>query len=108
MFYIVAPRFLKLFGSNIVAMALCPFILVRDRQSLQSRVLMQHEQIHIAQQIEMLIIPFYIAYLLFYIWYRLRGCRHHEAYMSIPFEREAYQYEGDHDYMDRRKLFAWL
>lgn len=61
--------------------------------------LINHERIHLRQQLEMLVIPFYIWYLVeFYT----------KGYYNISFEREAYRNEHDPTYLRRRKPFAFL
>ncbi len=69
---------------------------------------MRHEQIHLRQQKEMLVIPFYVFYLLFYLYNLFRFRNHHKAYKQIPFEREAYRHEKETDYLLTRKLWAWV
>ena len=82
------------------AMAIYPFILVRQRSFKTDVQLLHHERIHLRQQIEMLIIPFYFFYLLNYLVNRLRLKHHDEAYRNICFEREAYS-------LEHRRLWAW-
>tara|TARA_B100000519_G_C14257082_1_gene445593 strand:- start:1546 stop:1866 length:321 start_codon:yes stop_codon:yes gene_type:complete len=65
-----------------------------------------HEQIHLAQQRELWVIPFYILYVLFWVQGLLR--RDVVAYLSIPFEREAYTNQDDPYYLGDRKRFAWV
>ncbi|MFN5848522.1 MAG: hypothetical protein ACK43K_08525, partial [Chitinophagales bacterium] len=62
---------------------------------------------HIRQQLEMFVLPFYIVYLSFYLYYRIKGNPHMQAYLRIPFEREAYCEESNFDYLDKRKFWAW-
>ena len=95
----------KLFGSYI-GFTFYPFIfVVKGKHSLK---LMRHEYIHAMQQKEMLVIPFYIVYLLNYIfnlvYYRLDIKR---AYRNICFEREAYENEYDANYLKYRKKWSW-
>lgn len=105
---LITPRFLKYFAGKFVsAMALWPFILVKNLETKESQVTIHHEKIHIRQQLEMLIIPFYIVYLGFYIYYRLKGSSHMLAYLRIPFEKEAYCEESNFDYLQKRKFWAW-
>jgi hypothetical protein len=89
-------------------MALYPFILVKKAAFKSNVVLIRHEQIHLQQQKELLVLPFYILYLIFYLYNLYRFRSHHTAYMQIPFEREAYQHEADFDYLAKRKRWAWL
>ena len=86
-------------------MALYPFIILRKREFLDDPVIMNHERIHHCQQVELLILPFYVLYLLNYFFNRLRYSTHDQAYRNIIFEREAYSNESDFDYLKKRK---WL
>lgn len=98
---IVAP-FLK-----ADAMALFPFILVKEKRMADDAVLLNHERIHLRQQAELLVIPFYLLYLLNYLYNLLIYRSHHQAYMHIVFEREAYANEADIGYLKHRKWQAW-
>jgi hypothetical protein len=105
---LITPRFLKYFAGKFVnAMALWPFILVKNLETKESQVTIHHEKIHIRQQIEMFILPFYIVYLGFYLINRLKGNSHMQAYLRIPFEKEAYCEESNFDYLHNRKFWAW-
>ena len=105
---LITPRFLKYFAGKFVsAMALWPFILVKNLETKESQVTIHHEKIHIRQQLEMLVLPFYIAYLGFYFYYRLKGNTHMQAYLRIPFEKEAYCEESNFNYLETRKWWAW-
>lgn len=71
--------------------------------------LLNHETIHTKQMQEML-------YIFFYLWYGIEwlirwvscGLKSKKAYRSILFEKEAYKYENDLQYLQRRKSFSWL
>lgn len=89
------------------AMAIYPFIVIRNKAYKQDKVLIHHELIHFRQQLELLIIPFYILYVLHYLVNRFKYQSHHQAYLNIAFEREAYAKEGDFDYLKTRKIFSW-
>jgi hypothetical protein len=91
---------------HVKAIALWPFILIKDKSGKRDKVLIQHEGIHIRQQIELLVLPFYLIYLMEFLWHLLRGRSWHLAYRSISFEREAYRYETEENYLDNRPLFA--
>lgn len=106
---LIVPRFLKIIaGKGVKAMALFPFILVRDAEVGTNKTTIHHERIHFRQQIELLLIFFYILYGGFYLYYRLRGYTHFNAYMSIPFEKEAYANEANPNYLKERKVWRWL
>lgn len=89
-------------------MALYPFIVVNKKDLKNNKVLIRHEQIHLRQQKELLVLPFYLIYLLCYLYNLIRFGKHHTAYMHIPFEREAYKHELEPDYLQKRKFWAWL
>lgn len=88
-------------------MALFPFILIRDKGMVDDAVLINHERIHLRQQAELLVIPFYVLYLLNYLFNLFVYRNHHKAYMRIVFEREAYANEADTAYLKHRKWQAW-
>jgi hypothetical protein len=92
----------------VAGMALFPFILLKRKDFSLSSSLINHERIHLQQQIELLILPFYIWYLMEYLYYRMTGKKHQEAYRSISFEKEAYQNESDINYLAIRKRWAYL
>lgn len=89
------------------AMAIYPFILLKAHGQKHSKVLINHEKIHHRQQIELLIVPFYIFYLLNYLVNLIRYKNHRQAYLNMLFEKEAYQNEKDLSYLGHRKWFAW-
>jgi hypothetical protein len=86
-------------------MALFPFILLRN-QGLNARLL-RHERIHLRQQAELLVLPFYLWYLLEYLAHRVRGKGHAEAYRRISFEREAFANDDKARYLDDRPFWAF-
>lgn len=89
-------------------MALFPFILVKHEALKFNPVVIRHEIIHLRQQLELLVIPFYFFYLLNYLYNRAIFQNHHEAYMNIVFEREAYANDLFTDYPAKRKPFSWI
>jgi len=89
-------------------MALFPFILVAEESLKRDKILINHETIHLQQQLELFILPFYVLYLGNYFFNLLRYQSHWKAYQNICFEREAYQNEGDLDYLPHRNLWTFL
>lgn len=89
-------------------MALFPFILVKETRAKNNPVLINHEKIHLAQQLELLLLPFYLLYLLHYIINLFKYRSHNLAYLNIVFEKEAYRMDADPAYLAGRKLWAWL
>ena len=101
-FRIVTASFIPYAG-----MALFPFILLRKKELKEDIVLLNHEKIHLAQQKELYILPFYIFYLMNYLYNLLVFFNHRKAYRNIIFEREAYAMEKNADYLQTRKKFAF-
>ncbi|MBQ0148494.1 MAG: hypothetical protein KBS93_08680 [Flavobacteriaceae bacterium] len=105
--FVIALRWL--FRKNFVGMAIFPFILLRNKKDKNDLHLVHHERIHIIQQIELLVLPFFIWYGIEYIFrlmqYKFDG---NKAYRNLSFEREAYANEHDLDYLKKRKFYAFL
>ena len=89
------------------AMALYPFILVKREEMKQDSVLINHERIHHRQQLELLIVPFYVLYGINYLYNLMRYRNHYKAYHQIVFEREAFAMDKDTGYLKHRKLWAF-
>ena len=67
---------------------------------------MRHEKIHLRQQLELLIMPFYVWYVLEYGWFRfLKKYTHTQAYYALRFEREAYAHDDDPAYLPNRPFW---
>ena len=104
---------------NYAAMTIGRYIFVATgRDSLSERTL-NHERIHIAQQQELWWVGQWALYGLERLW---RYCElvsgrrwrerptislWREAYYNISFEREAYDNQGDPDYLSHRPKMAW-
>jgi hypothetical protein len=96
-----------LIPKGYTAMALYPFIIVRDARLANNTVLLNHERIHLRQQAEMLILPFYIWYVTEYLIRLLMYKNKSKAYRNICFEREAYANETNTDYLKHRPFWAF-
>lgn len=79
----------------------------RDTSWLDSKVI-NHELIHTAQMRELLFIPFYLLYVLEWLYRLLEYRNFDKAYRNISFEREAYANGNDLTYLSRRSHFSWL
>lgn len=90
------------------AMALFPIILIRDEDLRFDKCLVNHEKIHLRQQLELLIVFFYIWYGLEYLYKRIQYKTHRNAYYNISFEKEAYANEENLDYLKNRKFYSFL
>lgn len=89
------------------AVALWPFVIVKRKEDSLNTRLINHERIHIRQQLELFILPFYILYLSEYIYHRIKGNDHLQSYLHISFEKEAYQNDNNKDYLLGRPWWAW-
>lgn len=86
-------------------MALFPFILVQ--QPNPGPILLNHERIHLRQQAELGIVPFYIWYGIEYLIRRMQHKDHYKAYRAISFEREAFANEQNLVYLRSRPFWQF-
>lgn len=88
-------------SESIRGITLAPFgiYLREDVYKQQNIVTINHEKIHWQQQLELLIIPFYILYIIFWIFY---------GYRNMPFEREAFDNDENQNYLKSRKMYSWV
>ena len=87
-----------------MAIAVYPFIIATTKEK-ENNILMNHEKIHLRQQRELLIIPFFILYYLHTLWNIIRYFDIQKAYKLNVFEVEAYTYEKSVKYLLYRKNF---
>ena len=87
------------------AITLWPFIFIRKGCEF-NEIHLNHENIHGRQQLELLIIPFYLIYLIEWLVRLIITGNSHKAYRDISFEKEAYTNEKDLEYLNNRKWFA--
>ena len=106
---------MKIVYNNIIpfegflAMTIYPFIFVKKKyRYMFNDKDIRHETIHSKQQIELLIIIFFIWYLLEYIFRIFQYWNLNKAYRNICFEREAFANENNKEYLDNRKLFSFI
>ncbi|MGD1892861.1 MAG: hypothetical protein ACFB15_20030 [Cyclobacteriaceae bacterium] len=90
------------------AITLFPFIFMKHLSDKTNQRLINHEEIHLRQQLELFIIFFYLLYLVEYLIGRIRGLGHRQAYYNISFEQEAFGHEYHLDYLARRPVFAFV
>ena len=85
-----------------------PFVFVRYSLDKENVVFINHEKIHLRQQMELLILPFFICYFLEYLIRLLQYKDRNLAYRNISFEREAYANESDQFYLKNRSFFSFI
>ena len=98
----------KLVPKGYSGITIFPFVFFTHSSLLQNKNLINHEKIHIRQQIELLVIVFFIWYFLefFYKWFKYKNA--HLAYKNISFEREAYQNDSNYDYLQEKKWWSFF
>lgn len=97
-------KFLKsVLGKNIIGITLCPFGIYVDDNNIRT---INHEKIHWQQQLELIVLPFYILYGLEYLIKLIIYGK--DAYRNLSFEREAYANDKNLDYLKTRKHYAWI
>lgn len=105
MFLIVAKY---LIPKGYRGMAVFPFVILKYHLDKENHVFVNHEKIHLRQQLELLVLPFYIFYVLEYIIRLIQYKNKDLAYRNISFEREAYANETDLNYLKKRSFFCFL
>ena len=96
------------FYKNYVGLSLWPFIILREAELKEDAILINHERIHLKQQLELLILPFYFLYLLEWTLRYLYYMDSYKAYQNISFEREAYNNEDNLNYLGERRPFNFI
>ena len=99
---------------SIQGMSLFPFVVLREKflhnpqYKITNEMLIKHETIHFKQQVELMVIPFYILYFLEYLIKLIIYGDSATAYKNISFEREAYNNDENFDYLNSRKRYNWI
>jgi hypothetical protein len=94
--------------NGYLGMTVYPFVVLKTKALLVDVVLMNHERIHLKQQLELLIIPFFIWYSLEFIIRLMIYKNWRKAYRNVSFEREAYCNESNLDFLKERKFWDFL
>ncbi|GAA0871373.1 hypothetical protein GCM10009117_05190 [Gangjinia marincola] len=97
-----------LIGRRFAGVTLWPFIILKRKELAQDRRFMNHEYIHLRQQLELFIVPFYLLYFMEYIFRLIQFRDFYKAYRNISFEREAYAKEWDLSYLENRSFWAHI
>ena len=97
-----------LFYKNYVGLSFWPFIILKNNSLKEDGVLINHEKIHLKQQLELLILPFYVLYILEWLVRSLFCLSFYRGYQNISFEQEAYHNEHNMNYTKERKAFSFI
>lgn len=84
-----------------------PFVFLTHKEDKLNAVFVNHERIHIRQQLELLVLPFYLWYGVEYLFRLVQYKDRKKAYYNISFEREAYQNEKDLNYVKQRSFWSF-
>ncbi len=98
---------LNILPSGYKAITLGPFIFVKPGATMTEADI-NHEKIHWRQEIEMLILFFYLWYCVEFLIRLIVEKDWDEAYKKISFEQEAYYYESNLAYLRFRPWYAWI
>lgn len=93
---------------GFIGMTLYPFIFLKQKDLREDEVLINHEKIHLKQQLELGIAFFYLFYGLEWLIKLLKYKNSYITYENLSFEREAYQNEHNLDYIKNRKKWAFI
>lgn len=93
----------RLLGAGLT---IWPFIFIDERYTSTPEYTINHERIHIAQQLEML-------FIFFWIWYGIEWLVNipkygRKAQKKISLEQEGYYNRRDLTYLSKRKPYAWV
>lgn len=91
-----------------LGVTLFPFVFLKSFDLKKAKTLINHENIHLKQQLELLIVPFYIVYSLEFALRYIQFKNWKKAYRNISFEREAFCNEHDKHYLKTRKFWQFL
>ena len=89
-------------------LAVFPFVFVKYRADKENMVFLNHEKIHLRQQLELLIVLFFIWYFIEYLFRLVQYKNTDLAYRDISFEREAYANELNLAYLRKRSFLRFL
>lgn len=98
----------KLTGVNAIACSIGPFIFAKHKKEEVTEVTIRHETIHFRQQLELLFIIHWILYGIFHLIGYFKTKDQRWAYISNPFELEAFDNDDDVSYLEKRKHYSWV
>ena len=94
--------------NGYLGLTIFPFVFLKNKKLKEDAKLINHESIHLKQQLELLILPLYVWYIIEFL---LRLCYYKNwylAYKNISFEREANANESNSKYMYQRGFWQFL
>ncbi len=103
--FVVVNKFIL--AKQFDGVVLWPFIVVKREELKHDPVFINHERVHLKQQLELLLVFFFIWYLFEYFIRLMKYRDSYKAYNRISFEREAYANEKNLDYLKSRKIWGF-
>ena len=85
-----------------------PFVFLMNKEDVLDKVFVNHEKIHLRQQLELLVLPFYVWYVMEFLIRWIITKDKNVAYRNISFEKEAYTNEKDLNYIESRSFWKFL
>jgi hypothetical protein len=104
--FVVVTKYL--IPNGFAGMALFPFIFLKEKKHMHNASMILHEKIHLRQQAELLILPFFIWYGLEFLVRLLQHKNKNLAYRNISFEREAYANESTTGFLEQRSFWNFI
>ena len=104
--FVVVNKFIL--ARHFDGVVLWPFIVVKRADLKKNPVFMNHERIHLKQQVEMLLIFFFVWYTFEYLIRLIKYGDSYKAYNRICFEREAYANEKNLKFLKKRPFWNFL
>lgn len=93
---------------EFVAINIIGLVIARKEYGSLSLREINHEKIHTRQIYEMLVVPFYLAYLLEWFVRLIQYKDVRTAYRNISFEREAYENMFNLSFIKKRRPYAFV
>ncbi|MCP4051980.1 MAG: hypothetical protein GY739_02750 [Mesoflavibacter sp.] len=100
--------FKYLVPKGYTAITIYPFIVLKHKRQKDDMILINHEKIHLRQQLELLVIGFYLWYFIEFLLRIIKFKNWYRAYLNISFEREAYKNENDLNYLKSRSFWSFF
>mgnify|MGYP001820509317 CR=1 FL=1 len=91
-----------------VGITIFPFVFLKHKYLKTDIDLVNHESIHLRQQLELFIIIFYLWYGIEFLIRLIAYKDWNTAYKNISFEREAFANEKDLNYLKSRPFWNFL
>ena len=93
---------------GFIGITIFPFMFLKAKALKGNTVLINHEKIHLQQQLELLIIPFFMIYGFEFLIRLVQFGNWKLAYRNVSFEREAYRNELNLDFLKKRRIWNFI